>query len=65
MLHRLVYGVAVLGILHFFWMRAAKNNFAEVLVYAAVIAVLFGWRLHAWRQKAQAKASGRGSAHDS
>ena len=65
MLHRLVYGVAVLGILHFFWMRAAKNNFAEVLVYAAVIAVLFGWRLYAWRQKAQAKASGRGSAHDS
>ena len=45
MLHKLVYGVAVLGILHFFWMRAGKNNFAEVLVYAAILAALLGWRL--------------------
>jgi sulfoxide reductase heme-binding subunit YedZ len=45
MLHRLVYAVVLLGLLHFFWMRAAKNNFAEVAVYAAVIAVLLGWRL--------------------
>jgi sulfoxide reductase heme-binding subunit YedZ len=44
-LHRLVYAVVLLGLLHFFWMRAAKNNFAEVAVYAAVIAVLLGWRL--------------------
>jgi sulfoxide reductase heme-binding subunit YedZ len=43
-LHRLVYGVAVLAILHFFWMRAGKNNFAEVLVYAAILAALLGWR---------------------
>ncbi len=43
-LHRLVYGVAVLAILHFFWMRAGKNNFAEVLVYAAILAGLLGWR---------------------
>ena len=44
-LHRLVYVVAPLGILHFFWMRAAKNNFAEVAVYAAILAVLLGWRV--------------------
>ena len=44
-LHRLVYAVAGLGILHFFWMRAAKNNFAEVAVYAAILAVLLGWRV--------------------
>jgi methionine sulfoxide reductase heme-binding subunit len=44
-LHRLVYAIAVLGILHFFWMRAAKNNFAEVAVYAAILAVLLGWRV--------------------
>lgn len=49
-LHRLVYGVALLGLLHFFWMRAAKNNFSEVAVYAGVLAVLLGWRaLKAWR----------------
>lgn len=45
LLHRLVYGIAGLGILHFFWMRAAKNNFNEVFVYAAILAVLLGWRV--------------------
>ena len=44
-LHRLVYATVLLGLLHFFWLRAAKNNFAEVAVYAVVIAVLLGWRL--------------------
>jgi len=44
-LHQGVYGVAGLAILHFFWMRAGKNDFAEVLVYAAVLAALLGWRL--------------------
>ena len=44
-LHKLVYGIAGLGLLHFFWMRAGKNNFAEVGVYAAIIAVLLGWRV--------------------
>lgn len=46
-LHRLVYAVAVLAVLHFFWMRAGKNNFAEVQVYAGVLGLLLGWRL--WR----------------
>lgn len=46
-LHRLVYAIALLALLHFFWMRAGKNDFAEVAVYAAVIGVLLGWRL--WR----------------
>ncbi len=46
-LHRVVYAVALLGLLHFFWMRAAKNNFAEVAVYAVVLAVLLGWRVKA------------------
>jgi len=44
-LHRSVYAIAGLALLHFFWMRAGKNNFAEVFVYAAIIALLLGWRL--------------------
>lgn len=44
-LHRAVYGVAGLAILHFFWMRAGKNDFAEVFVYAGVLTALLGWRL--------------------
>ncbi|HOF51267.1 MAG TPA: protein-methionine-sulfoxide reductase heme-binding subunit MsrQ [Rhodoferax sp.] len=43
-LHRSVYVVAALAVLHFFWMRAGKNNFTEVAVYAAVLATLLGWR---------------------
>jgi sulfoxide reductase heme-binding subunit YedZ len=57
-LHRLVYLIAGLGILHFFWMRAGKNDFAEVAVYAAVLAVLLGWRL----REALRKRSGAGVA---
>ena len=44
-LHRSVYAIALLALLHFFWMRAGKNDFAEVGVYAIVVALLLGWRL--------------------
>ena len=54
LLHKLVYVVAGLGLLHFFWMRAGKNDFAEVFVYAAVIAVLMGWRLRQYLLKKKA-----------
>ena len=47
-LHKLVYGIALLGLLHFFWMRAAKHNFAEWSVYAVIVALLLGWRLWRW-----------------
>lgn len=49
-LHRAVYGVAGLAILHFFWMRSGKNDFAEVAVYGAILTALLGWRL--WRRMA-------------
>lgn len=45
LLHRLVYVIAVLAIVHFFWMRAGKHNFAEVAVYAAILGSLLGWRV--------------------
>jgi sulfoxide reductase heme-binding subunit YedZ len=44
-LHKAVYAIVLLGLLHFFWMRAAKQNFAEWSVYAVLVAVLLGWRL--------------------
>jgi sulfoxide reductase heme-binding subunit YedZ len=47
-LHRTVYAVAGLALLHFFWMRAGKNDFAEVAVYAAILGALLGWR--GWRR---------------
>lgn len=54
-LHRSVYAVAALALLHFFWMRAAKNDFNEVMLYALIIAVLLGWRaVRAWRTRLSA-----------
>ena len=47
-LHRSVYAVAVLAILHFWWMRAGKNDFNEVWVYGLILAALLGWRI--WRR---------------
>ena len=44
-LHKAVYVVALLALLHFFWMRAGKNDFAEWSVYAAIVTSLLGWRL--------------------
>lgn len=45
MLHRGVYAVAILAVLHFWWMRSGKQNFAEVLIYAGVLGGLLGWRV--------------------
>ena len=51
-LHRAVYAVAALAVLHFFWMRAGKNHFGEVAVYAAILAALMLWRVALrWRDK--------------
>jgi sulfoxide reductase heme-binding subunit YedZ len=51
LLHKLVYVISGLALLHFFWMRAGKNNFTEVFVYAAIIAVLLGWRVWQYLKK--------------
>ena len=50
-LHRAVYGIAVLAILHFWWMRAGKNNFGDPLLFGAILALLLGSRLVLrWRE---------------
>jgi sulfoxide reductase heme-binding subunit YedZ len=52
LLHRGVYAVAVLAVLHFWWMRAGKRDFDEVLVYACILAVLLGWRVLRFARRA-------------
>lgn len=57
-LHKLVYPIAALAILHFFWMRAGKNDFGEVAIYAVVVALLLGWRLQQFlRRRRSAQGS--------
>lgn len=48
-LHRLVYAVAVLAVLHFWWL--VKSDIREPAVYAGFVALLLGWR--AWRALAR------------
>ena len=43
LLHRLIYVVAIAGVVHFLWLVKLENS--EPLVYAAVLAVLLGSRL--------------------
>jgi len=45
-LHRLVYLIAALGILHFWWMKAGKNDFAEPALFGSIAALLLLVRLH-------------------
>ncbi|MBA4218019.1 MAG: sulfoxide reductase heme-binding subunit YedZ [Proteobacteria bacterium] len=44
-LHKAVYAIGVIGLMHFIWMRAGKHNFAEPAVYGAILTLLLGWRL--------------------
>lgn len=50
-LHRMVYLVAPLALVHFLWMRAGKNNFAEVWLYGVVLGALLVFRLHLYMKK--------------
>jgi sulfoxide reductase heme-binding subunit YedZ len=60
-LHRLVYVVVPLALLHFFWMRAGKNDFAEVAVYAVILGVLLLDRLNRYlKPKSAARPHGAG-----
>ncbi|QDH71788.1 sulfoxide reductase heme-binding subunit YedZ [Lysobacter alkalisoli] len=49
-LHRLVYVIAVLAVLHFWWL--VKSDVREPLLYALILAVLLGWRVFNLRRKA-------------
>lgn len=54
-LHRLVYLIAVLAVLHLWWIKSAKNDLAEPAVYAAILGVLLGWR--AWKALQRRRAT--------
>lgn len=45
-LHKAVYAISVIALMHFIWMRAGKHNFAEPAVYGVILAALLGWRVY-------------------
>jgi sulfoxide reductase heme-binding subunit YedZ len=60
-LHRLIYAIAPLAILHYWWMKAGKHNFEQPIVWGTVVALLLGLRVY-WslrRARTQAAAPAR------
>ncbi len=49
-LHQLIYLIIIMGLLHFWWMRAGKQNFAQPLLITVIALVLLGSRLVTWWQ---------------
>ena len=45
-LHRAIYLIAPLGILHFWWMKAAKHDFSQPILFGAIVAVLLLLRVY-------------------
>lgn len=53
-LHRLIYVIAPLGILHFWWMKAGKHNFAQPILFGVIVALLLAIRVYfAWSKRAK------------
>lgn len=50
-LHRLVYGIAILGVVHYWWL--VKKDIREPLLYATILALLLGLRIYWSVQKRQ------------
>jgi sulfoxide reductase heme-binding subunit YedZ len=58
-LHRLAYVAAILGCVHYWWQ--VKADVREPLVYAAVLALLLGWRLYHRRGRSAAARAPSGA----
>lgn len=58
-LHRAIYAIAALAILHFWWMKAGKHDLILPKVYGTVVVALLGWRLLAWVRAKIAAARSR------
>ena len=59
-LHRLVYVIAPLGVLHFWWM--VKADVTEPAIYAALLTLLLGYRVAAKRRDTRRRAARGGRA---
>jgi len=47
-LHKLIYPIAMLGVLHFWWVKSGKHDLLLPKIYGAIVIVLLGWRLLMW-----------------
>ncbi len=50
-IHKLIYLIALLSILHYWWHKSGKSDFTTVSIYACVLAVLLVWRIFRWKSR--------------
>jgi methionine sulfoxide reductase heme-binding subunit len=56
LLHKAIYVIAPLGILHFWWMKAAKHDFSQPIVFGLIVLALLGMRVVWARSKAMVRS---------
>jgi sulfoxide reductase heme-binding subunit YedZ len=56
MLHRAIYAIGALAILHFWWMKAGKHDLLLPKIYGAIMVALLGWRLIVWLRERKLNA---------
>ena len=59
-LHRLVYLIVILGVVHFWWLKQDKNDLEEPWLFAGIVAVLLVFRIlyPFWQRAAKARKPG-------
>ena len=58
-LHRLIYAIAILGIVHYWWL--VKRDITWPLIFALVLAALLAYRLFIIMRPASRRSVARGS----
>jgi sulfoxide reductase heme-binding subunit YedZ len=51
-LHRLVYAIGIIGVVHFLWL--VKSDLTQPLIYGALLTFLLGYRVWDWRRRTRA-----------
>lgn len=57
-LHKLIYVIVSLGVLHYFWMKAGKHNFSQPILFGSIVAVLLLMRIYWAIQKHRLAVNG-------
>jgi methionine sulfoxide reductase heme-binding subunit len=53
-LHRSIYGAAICGVIHYYWL--VKSDVRDPLFYGALVSILLLWRLGDWYLKKRRSA---------
>jgi sulfoxide reductase heme-binding subunit YedZ len=45
LLHRAIYAIGMLAVLHYWWQKAGKHDFLQPTIYGCILFVLLCWRV--------------------